>query len=728
MSDHKQIYLELLKKPPVHKARIKYDAIDYESLYSYMKKEDCTIEDHNYSNLEHKIKTSIEKNKITKMKILNKPKENWINKNIITTINNRNTLWRKTKKEPKNKEIYKDFIKERNKVTVDIAKTKQKYYYGAFKKCDKNPKKTWALINSLSKNKNQSHYIPIRLESDSGTITDPQQICECFNSYFTTIGIKLSEQIPSNYHCISSTSSSQSSCDNDLTHLTPTTANEVLKIISELDSNVSAGIDGINTKCLKCIKPLIAKELAACVNTSLKEGIFPDSLKTAKVTPIFKSGSKSEAGNYRPISVLPILSKVYEKILHNRLLMYLDSINFLFTRQYGFRSQSNTLSATVDLVTKIKNNIDSKNIAVGIFIDLKKAFDTVSHSLLLHKLKCIGIKGNAFNIFESYLSNRNQIVKIDQHESSPLPITCGVPQGSILGPLLFLIYINNLHELELQGHLTLYADDTCLFYFGRSLDDVIQRAQKDLDLLAEWFKYNLLTINITKTSYVVFAAKNKILKENQHLYINGETIERKYQEKYLGLILDSGLTWKAHIDYIKPKITSLTGALRNVVHLLPKPIRINIYNALVKPHLEYLIEVWGTAAITNIKLLQVSQNKVIKVLFHYDYLTPTKKLYTETKLLNLKQIYTYKTCILIRKIINKEIHSEITFTEKNKYLTKTLRNADNIFLPLPRTRYGSENLMYEGAKMYNKLPKNLKETASNNVFKKALHLHILKNN
>lgn len=248
-----------------------------------------------------------------------------------------------------------------------------------------------------------------------------------------------------------------------------------------------------------------------------------------------------------------------------------------------------------------------------------------------------------------------------------------------------------------------------------------------MDIISEWFQYNLLTINTSKTCYVVFAAKNKKLDYNGHLHINGESIQKKDNERYLGLILDSKLTWKAHIESIKPKITSLTGALRNVVSCLPKQVRSSIYNTLVKPHLDYLVEVWGKAAKSNLNDLQIAQNKIIKVLFHYDYLTPTRILYKEPKHMNLNQIYTYKTCILIHKIIKSEVHSEITFIKNSQVQTKQLRNTDDIRLSRPRTGYGINNLMFGGAKLYNALPKATKNVTSIHLFKRALRQYVVDN-
>lgn len=514
--------------------------------------------------------------------------------------------------------------------------------------------------------------------------------------------------------------------DQKLSRLEPTTADEISKIIDSLDCNTASGIDRISTKALKCVKNLILIELTECVNKCLERGTFPNNLKVAKVSPIFKSGSKSDPGNYRPISVLPIVSKVFERILYNQLEAFLDAKKIIYSKQYGFRRTSNTLSATIDLITKLKINIDQKNIGLGVFVDLKKAFDTVSHDLLLVKLEALGITGIALKIFKSYLSDRTQIVKIDRYQSQPSSITFGVPQGSILGPLLFLIYINDMKDIGLKGDITLYADDTSLFYFGMSVDQVIMDAQSDLNLLHKWFQLNLLTVNIEKTHYVIFKAKNKMINEYEPLKLNNQILTRSKSEKYLGLLIDEKLTWKPHIERVRNKLSSLTGSLRGAARCLPLNTRYVIYNALVKPHIDYLIEIWGSAANTNLRPIQRAQNKIVKVLFQYKHLTPSYKLYKETKLLSIHQTYVYLTCILIRKILTKDLHTQISFTKKKQFQKMKLRNANNLVLHAPRTDYGKKSLMFDGAKLYNKLPNDIKDSQSLKSFKKLLKYFVVK--
>lgn len=221
---------------------------------------------------------------------------------------------------------------------------------------------------------------------------------------------------------------------------------------------------------------------------------------------------------------------------------------------------------------------------------------------------------------------------------------------------------------------------------------------------------------------MIFLAKNKKIPPYTPLTVNGVIIHRSHQEKYLGLQLDDKLIWKAHIEHVRSKISSTTGALRRAVGCIPRKVQITIYNTLVKPHLEYLIEIWGCAAKTNLKNLQISQNKLIKTIFNYHYQTNTRIIYKETKIFNLNQLYTYTTCVLVKKIISEKIHTKITFTKRSyKY---SLRNTNKIKVNTPRTNYGKRNILFEGAQLFNKLPNDVKNCKNIHMFKTKLKKYI----
>lgn len=725
-ADHRQLYLEVGRYVPEVRKKIQYQAINYKTLYESVEKSMKSVTNPRYEDVESTIKIAVQANKINKTKIQNPPRSDWINGEIISAIKEKNKKWATYKENLDNDQIRKDFLSFRNDVMQQIQNLKSNYYTKEFKKCQNKPLKMWELINTLANNKIKTHPAPSKINTPLGPITNIKNICDNFNQFFASIGSVLASKITQPQLDTDIPTLPFRSYMKELLTLSATTELEIGKIIDNLDANTSTGLDGISCKTVKCLKNLLVPKLKTCINHSLRYGYFPESLKIAKVCPIHKAGSKADTSNYRPISVLPVLSKVYEKIIYNRLHTYLESINYLSNNQFGFRTKRSTLAATIDLVTNLRSNIDNKQIGLGIFIDLKKAFDTISHSLLLQKLHDIGIRQTAYNILRSYLSNRSQVVQIGETRSNPEILTFGVPQGSILGPLLFLIYINDIDSLNLKGALTLYADDTTLFYFGTRIDNIINQAQNDLNCLYQWFRKNLLTINITKTNYIIFSSKNKIIDNHPPLYINNETLMRVHSEKYLGLHIDNRLSWDLHINKLCSKISNLIARLRGTIRCLPKSVRYLIYNSMVKPHLEYLIEIWGTSAKTNLKQLQIKQNKIIKLLFHYNYLSPTEKVFKETGLMTVSQIYKYNTCILVQKILNKNINTKLSFTKVGQAQKRITKRMNNITLIRPRTNYGKKSILYEGARLYNELPNNIKDIQSFTLYKKVLKHHILK--
>lgn len=728
MSDHRQIYLEVENHYSKPVQKIYYTAVNYKKLHDSAE-HNIRKDESAYEMLEESILKCLSTSKVTKSKYLNPPRQDWITNDIIQDIDKRNEIWHRYKTNKEDIKLEQEFKEARARVYKKIQTTKKTYYFKFFKNHMSKPKKMWKAIHELASNNIKHTAVPDKVILNSKIITDMQEICESFNSYFSTVGSTLASKIPNKYQKVdrNDTQSPNIVKATELTSFVPATVDEIIQIINDLDPNTSSGIDGISTKMIKCIKNIIAIPLTNSINNCLKMGVFPQSLKIAKVTPIFKNGNKSDPCNYRPISVLPVISKIFERVIYSRIEKYLKSKDFLYNKQYGFRPKSNTLSATIDLVTKIKNKIDEKQIVLGVFIDLKKAFDTISHKLLLAKLSNLGITGKAHDIFKSYFQNRRQIVKIGQHQSTPTLMTFGIPQGSILGPLLFLIYVNDIKNLGLKADISLYADDTCLFYYGHSCKTLKLKAQRDLNKLNDWFLSNLLTINTEKTNFVIFAAKNKNLDDIIKLKIDNDELKQKSSEKYLGIILDHYLDFKQHIHKIKTKLTSLSGAVRAASNCLPRKIKYIIYNSLIKPHIDYLIEIWGTAAKSNLEPLQRAQNKFIKTLFNYDYNTPTIKIYTDTKIMNINQTYKYYTCTLIYKILNNKIHTVLTFQKKSQTQRMKLRNANHLVSRAPRTKFGSKNIQFEGVRMYNQLPIEIKEANSLGTFKRKLKSYILEN-
>ena len=334
------------------------------------------------------------------------------------------------------------------------------------------------------------------------------RIANEFNTYFANIRNKLvANEIPSAY--VSPSSYLSPFPQTVSFFLFPTCSSEIEEEISNLNVNKASGPFSIPTKILKLLKELISKPLEILLNCSFSLGVVPDTFKTARVLPVFKKGSETSPNNYRPISLLSIFNRILERLMYKRLINFIDKYNTLFNKQFGFRSGHSTDHAILCILDKIQSAVESGLFSCGIFLDLSKAFDTVNHSILLDKLEYYGICGVAKEWFSSYLRNRKQFVSINNTCSSYLDITCGVPQGSVLGPLLFLIYINDFQRCSSKLDFHLFADDSNLFYASKSLSGSESIINAELVHVKTWLLANKLSLNITKSNFVIFHPHQK---------------------------------------------------------------------------------------------------------------------------------------------------------------------------------------------------------------------------
>ena len=400
--------------------------------------------------------------------------------------------------------LYRVYANKLNKIKY-IAK---KIYFN--KMLDKhkcNPRKTWQMIKSLLPNAKDLSPTINKIVVNKTEINDAASIANQFNTYFSSVGknlaIKFSEQKGADHHKFFGKRVSNS------IHLEPTSPQEVFKEINSLDLNKSPGLDGISAYFIKLASDIIAVPLSILCNLSFSEGVFPNCMKNAKVIPRFKTGSKSELSNYRPISLLSCLSKVVEKLIYFRLINYLNKNSILHHNQYDFRSGLSTSHALLDVVITTYDNINKMLYTVLIFIDYKKVFDTVCHKILISKLEHYGIRGPALNLISSYLNHRTQCLNINDRISAFSYISCGVPQGSILGPLLFLLYINDINSIGTYSNDSIkqYADDTCLVINEINLDKLKAKVNKLLLSTEQWSSANKLTINFSKCKAMIIAPK-----------------------------------------------------------------------------------------------------------------------------------------------------------------------------------------------------------------------------
>ena len=476
--------------------------------------------------------------------------------------------------------------------------------------------KRWKVLREILNMNNPSSKKKLIFDINNKTTTDPNEIATGFNNFFVTIGPQLAKNIKSNINPLSYVKSVNNSMV-----LTDVTSTKVRNVIASL-KNSSSGYDEFPPFVGKSCVEAYIKPLTHLINVSLKSGVFPSELKLAKVVPIFKAGDTSAINNYRPISVLSFFSKVYEKIVYNHVLDFVDDNNVLYDYQYRFRHSHSTQQAIITLIDRISKSLDKGDIAIIILLDLKKAFDTVDHRILLRKLYAYGIRGTLLKWFESYLTGRTQYVAFNGTNSDTHYVKCGVPQGSILGPLLFILYMNDICSVSKLLFTLLYADDTCVLLSGKDLNDLIAVLNVELISLSVWLKSNKLSLNTQKTFFMVFHRARLKTANCNDLVIDNASITRVNSAKYLGIIIDVKFNWIEHITYIKNKISKAIGIMYKARQYLNKSSLVNLYYSYVYPYLTYCIEVWGCAYPTHLQCLFLLQKKLFVLLhFHIILLT-----------------------------------------------------------------------------------------------------------
>ena len=324
----------------------------------------------------------------------------------------------------------------------------------------------------------------------------------------------------------------------------PTTEDAVLKPLKNIDISKAPGVDNLPGRFLKDGAVILAKPVTERCNLSIKSKNFPNPCKLAKLKPIFKKGSRMDPSNYNPISLLPLISKIFEKIVHDQMIEYLAQYKILYKYQSGFRTKHSTDLCLSYLNDKILKGFDNGLFTGMTQIDLQKAFDTIDHNILLEKLKAIGFCDDNVNRFHSYLTDRAFLVSIENKYSAISKISCGVPQGSILGPLLFLIYVNDMKQ-AVSSDLLLYADDTCLIFQHKHVTEIEKHLNNDFSNLCEWFLDNKLSIHFgqDKTKSILFGSKRKLRKVDKlNVTYQGIDIKQNSQVTYLGRILDETMS------------------------------------------------------------------------------------------------------------------------------------------------------------------------------------------
>ena len=634
------------------------------------------------------------KPKVTKRNNVQNP---WISTSIINSINKKHELcreWSKTvnKKYPDgDQKLYKKFSDYRRKLKKIIKWAKSNFYCKRFENTAGDMSKTWEVINSI-RGKNKRSIKP-QFVIDNERIIDRRIIANKFNEYFASLAVNMNNEVTlSNGIPVSELPSFDTflgkSCSDSI-HLDDCTIPEIETIISDLEHGKASDIP---TKVIKQSCKVISPILQHLYNNCMANGVFPDDLKIGNISPIYKKGNEEHLENYRPVSTLPIFGKIFEKLIYTRLYKFLVSKNIIYDGQFGFRKGHSTSHALNYSVEEINRHLHLGKHVVGIFIDLSKAFDTINHEKLLFKLDRYGIRGTPLLLMSNYLRGRAQYTSVLGEKSEKLSVIYGVPQGSVLGPLLFLLYINDLINSSGLGTFVLYADDTNIFISGLTKRDTYAKANNVLKAIHSYMTTNQLHINLSKCNYMYFEPRYNVVdgdmcerarpfisrnSEQRQIYVNGKVIRQVSEIKFLGVILDENLSWIPHIEYLTKKLKLSIGELSRIRHVIPDKLYTSLYHTLFESHLTYAVTVWGGIPHNKLQKLFILQKKCIRILFgdsvayndkfctcararpfgkqkltqEFFRKEESKPLFNNMKLLTVHNLYTYFTVLETYKIL-----------------------------------------------------------------------------
>ena len=629
------------------------------------------------------------------------------------------------------KKLYENWISNRNisnwnsyskysrKLDFLLDKTKFDYFSKKIEENKDDLKRTWRLINNILGRKRQNKLLTFP-EADAA---------HSFNKYFVNVASDL-------LHTTYSTSESISE-DNDMMGFLPeVNIEETFDNLEINQSDIEFFIAKLGNskgsyfapKILKQVSYNLSPLLCKLFNKCIREGYFPKELKIAKVIPLFKNkGDISDIGNYRPISMLSAFSKVFEKVLHKSIVDHLDKYDILNDSQYGFRKKRSTLHALLNATENIYEALDSKLHTLGIFIDFSRAFDTIDHELLLKKLSHYGIRGNILNILRSYLTNRKQYVSYGGIDSTLLNIVCGVPQGSVLGPLLFIIFINDITSISNEASFILFADDLNLFITHTCRTTLYRHANQILYNLYKYCVANRLILNFSKCCFIEFGHKE--VNNDIFLGILNNRFKKVDSCKFLGVVINRKLNWNAHIDHVISQVSKSCGTLYRVRLHVPRKILKNIYMALIQPYLIYCISLWGyslkSATMNKLFVLQKKCVRIItgKTTKENGIFQHTKPMFYNLKILNIFNLYTYFTAVEGMKILRNRSPKHI--------MNKFKISVHSFRLIYPKFKVESlkmKSFMFNSSKILNYLLVNnvpYFDIISENTFKSRLKSHLL---
>ena len=531
----------------------------------------------------------------------------WITKDLISEINQKDFLFNKAKKLP-SEENWETFRQKKNEVKKLLSAAKEEFVKEKLHEYETNPRKFWRTINDISgigKNKNSKRCTKI-IDSEE-KVYEKQEAADFLNNHYASIGPKLAKEHKKKWK--------KESCDIKVTSSFSfhwVNEIEVKNLVKEIKITKSSAIEGLSTRLLKDAFEILSFELTYLYNACLQLGIFPKDWGLSKITPIPKTTYHSTNPNdWRPISQICLPGKLLEKIIHNQLYQYLDVNNILSTHQYGFRKGLSTSIAIFDVLKDLYENWNDKKFKGCIFIDFSRAFDTIDNQMLAQKLELYGLDPTSQKFMFEYMSCRKHNTTVSGYTSSDTMVTYGTAQGSILGPLIFILYVNDIFSsLNQDNSMFMYADDTLILCESDNVNEVSVKAKEALGKIINWCEINKLSINYKKTKYMV--VKHTKIPAEPSLEVNGLKINTVQQYEYLGMLLDDKLTMNEYADAMWKKVNTKVGILARIRRFISENTAAKIFKTMIRPHLDYIDFVIDSSSTDRVKRLDNLQNKALR--------------------------------------------------------------------------------------------------------------------
>lgn len=673
--------------------------------------------------------------------IVSKPRiqKCWVNDDLRKAIKDRDLLfknWKNCKNSCKNA-MRDDYKRCRNNVNKQIMKAKAAFYKAVFKKSKGNIKQTWQSINGLLGKKKKdsvdeviSKYIGKKKSNEELVTIFANSFIDDVNSIIHPCDIRTSDLIPPNIQLQSM-------------FMSPVTTSQISYIINHLDVNKQPGYDCIRVKDLVWLSDIISPILSKLINLSFETGIVPSKLKIAIIRPIFKKGDHLLYSNYRPIALLPIIDKIMERCVANTLTDYLKKFNIISKLQFGFQKGKSTSDLLVDFSNFVNSNLNNNMHVIALFIDFSKAFDTLSHSKLISSLENIGVRGPILKWFISYLKNRQILIKINDTCSNLYYCNTGVPQGSILGPILYLIYVNEMVNCLSYCQAFLYADDTVLLSVHKKLNTAEYNMQSDFNKILKWTHDNNLVINSNKTQLIHICSPLNVVKHQPiklifhsynclHDLRDQHNCNSCYEEicqvdnyVYLGITIDNDFTWRPHIDLLCKRLRACALQLYNLKFVIPYSVNRLIYTALAESLISYGLLAWGNASFVHLNKILSLQNNMIKSIAPLDvklkYVNNITALYQHSKVLPVHNLFLYK--FIVKFYFSKQYKTLYTKPLTTRSSNKIIYNT-----PTFNNKHGKRQLSYAIPSIFNKIPDNILNLNNINSVKREIKSWLLKLN